>query len=119
MVRLTTLRERRIRGDLIETFKTLGGINRIDRNAWFNVADVNARATRMTSSVTEGGGEERKTNILRVESVRLEEENEEKLLHSTSGEGVEQSPRIYPATKECQRFQKRVRRLEKKTTGTR
>ena len=31
---LTTLKERRTRGDLIETFKTMKGFNRVDRQKW-------------------------------------------------------------------------------------
>ena len=69
---LTTLRARRQRGDAIETFKTLGGFNRVDRHAWFQIADENSRATRSTSSVSDIGDEEKKTNILKMESVRLD-----------------------------------------------
>ena len=69
---LTTLKERRKRGDAIETFKTLGGFNRVDKNAWFKLAEDDARATRSTATVTREGEEERKTNILRSETVRLD-----------------------------------------------
>ena len=69
---LTTLRERRKRGDAIETYKTLGGLNKVDKHAWFKVADEGARATRQTATVSETGGEEKKTNILVQENVRLE-----------------------------------------------
>ena len=69
---LTTLRERRKRGDVIETFKTLNGFNKVDKHSWFHVAEESARATRSTSSVSEEGGEVRKTNTLLKESVRLE-----------------------------------------------
>ena len=69
---LTTLRERRKRGDAIETFKTLGGFNNVDKHSWFQVAEENVRATRSTSSVSDSGEEEKKTNILMIESVRLE-----------------------------------------------
>ena len=69
---LTTLRERRKRGDAIETFKTLGGFNKVNKHNWFQIADENSRATRSTSSVSDIGDEERKTNILKMEKFRLE-----------------------------------------------
>ena len=52
---LTTLVERRERGDMIETFKTLKGFNNVDKNEWFcfrNATDT--RATRLTVSISDG-----------------------------------------------------------------
>ena len=69
---LTSLRERRERGDAIEAFKTLNGFNKVKKELWFNVAKENARATRSTSKVSENGEEERRTNVLLVEGTRLE-----------------------------------------------
>ena len=46
--------------------------NIIDKHTWFQIADENSRATRSTSSVSDIGDEERKTNILKMENVRLE-----------------------------------------------
>ena len=34
---LTTLRERRLRGDMIETFKTLKGFNKVEKERWFTL----------------------------------------------------------------------------------
>ena len=68
---LTTLRERRRRGDLIETFKTLNGFNRVDKNDWFILTQDNARETRRTTNITETGVE-RKKHILEKENPRLE-----------------------------------------------
>ena len=52
---LTSLRERRHRGDLIETFKTLKGIYRIDRSKWFRIVDQEgARQTRGSVTMEEG-----------------------------------------------------------------
>ena len=61
---LTTLKKRRERGDLIETFKALKGFYKIDPDKWFNRADQGtARETR--SSVTvEDGMTTRNTEIL-------------------------------------------------------
>ena len=68
---LTTLAERRIRGDAIEVFKTLKGINRVERENWFSVVGAEARPTRSTTSVSEEG-EERREWVLRVPRANLE-----------------------------------------------
>ena len=34
---LTTLHDRRIRGDLIETYKMLKGLSQVDHSTWFNI----------------------------------------------------------------------------------
>ena len=70
-VGLTTLRERRQRGDMIETFKTLKGFNRVEKDKWFTVVGEDARATRMTTIVTDAG-EIRKENVLQLERARLD-----------------------------------------------
>ena len=61
---LTTLKTRRERGDLIETFKALKGFYRVDRDEWFTRA--NQRTVRETrSSVTvEDGTTIHNTDIL-------------------------------------------------------
>ena len=41
-VGLTTLTERRRRGDIIETFKTMKGFNRVNKNNWFQFRDATA-----------------------------------------------------------------------------
>ena len=63
---LTTLQERRERGDLIETYKTLRGFNRVKVENWFTMESESARATRRTASVTEEG-------VVRKEYVVVEE----------------------------------------------
>ena len=68
---LTTLKERRIRGDAIETFKTLKGINNVEKEGWFVVVSDPARATRANTEVT-AEGERRRENVLKEESARLE-----------------------------------------------
>ena len=68
---LTTLEERRIRGDAIETFKTLKGFNRVQKENWFKEISDNARPTRMTSTV-QGGQVVKKEAVLEVERSRLE-----------------------------------------------
>ena len=61
---LTTLKERRERGDLIEAFKVLKGFYKVDKDVWFRRIDQ--RTTRETrSSVTvEDGTATQKTDIL-------------------------------------------------------
>ena len=68
---LTTLEERRNRGDAIETFKTLKGLNGIKKEKWFELETEDTRATRRNTEVTEEG-ERRRTGILVVEAARLE-----------------------------------------------
>ena len=71
-VGLTPLTERRQRGDMMETFRTLKGFNRVEKANWFKFRDPNSnRATRATVSVTEEGQQER-VNVLYKENVRIE-----------------------------------------------
>ena len=70
-VGLTTLTERRIRGDAIETFKTLKGFNKVDRNKWFQIETGDVRPTRRNTEITDEG-EVRKENVLVEEAARLE-----------------------------------------------
>ena len=52
---LTTLKERRARGDLIEAFKTLKGLNNVNKNEWFNISSSDVtRPTRANTVVVEG-----------------------------------------------------------------
>jgi hypothetical protein len=43
---LPTLEERRHQADMIQTFKIVRGINRVDYNTWFQLAPETGRATR-------------------------------------------------------------------------
>ena len=69
---LTTLGDRRKRGDLIETFKVLNGFSRVNKDEWFKIVPDEARPTRRTASVTDVGVEERRKNVLEQEGARLE-----------------------------------------------
>ena len=53
-VGLTTLEERRARGDMVETFKTLSGMNRVVASEWFDMQEEEARPTRANAVVVEG-----------------------------------------------------------------
>ena len=70
-VGLTTLTERRERGDAIETFKTIKGFNRVIKENWFEFETEDQRPTRRNTEITEEG-ERRKRNVLREERARLE-----------------------------------------------
>ena len=70
-VGLTTLTQRRERGDAIEAFKTLNGFNHVDKHQWFEIEDEEQRPTRR-NTVIDADGEKRRKNVLRVEAARLE-----------------------------------------------
>ena len=50
---MTTLKDRRTRGDMIETYKTLSGLNNVERDRWFQIQEERARPTRPTREATE------------------------------------------------------------------
>ena len=69
---LTTLRERRERGDMIETFKSVKGHNRVNKEEWFTFRDVSeTRNTRANSTVTSEGAT-RREDVMFMENHRLE-----------------------------------------------
>ena len=52
---LTTLRTRRERGDLIEAYKILQGVYKVDRDAWFSrTVQQTARETRSSVTIEDG-----------------------------------------------------------------
>ena len=69
---LTTLTERHEHGDMIKTFRTLRGFNRVDKSHWFQFRNAeNSRATRSTVSVAaEGGEQQERKDVLFLEGVR-------------------------------------------------
>ena len=72
-VGLTTLVERRERGDAIETFKTINGFNNVNREDWFSFRDAaNTRATRSTVSVSGDDEQLDKKDVLYKGNVRLD-----------------------------------------------
>ena len=59
---LTTLKERRERGDLIETYKTLNGFNNVDKFTWFELPENEQirHSTRSNTTIhVDGEGEAR------------------------------------------------------------
>ena len=87
---LTTLRERLLRGDLIETFKTMRGVNRVERGDWFSIqVDEEHRPTR-TNTLIVGGEVVRKWDVMVREQAALEVEN---FFFSARGEDLESATR--------------------------
>ena len=71
-VGLTTLTERRERGDMIETFRTMNGSNKVNKDEWFQFRNTeNTRATRSTVEIKDGEQQEQ-SHVLFKENVRLE-----------------------------------------------
>ena len=68
---LTTLKKRRERGDLIETFKVMNGLNRADKNKWLNIKNNITTTTRSTSNLS-NDGPVRRDDFLFMEHVRLD-----------------------------------------------
>ena len=68
---LTTLKERRERGDAIQTFKVLKGFTKVEREKWFQTVSDDARPTRATTKV-EGDRVVKKESVLVIERARLE-----------------------------------------------
>ena len=68
---LTTLKDRRNRGDAIEVFKTLKHINNVKAEKWFHVVGEDARPLRSNTLVGEEG-ETRREHVLEVERANLE-----------------------------------------------
>ena len=61
---LTTLKERRRRGDMAEVYKTLRGMNRVNKGEWFDIRSGEEAGPTRTNTVVEEGGVTRKTETL-------------------------------------------------------
>ena len=61
---LTTLRERRERGDLIEAFKVIKGHNNVNRELWFDLQSRESSRPTRTNATIEEGTERRKSDVL-------------------------------------------------------
>ena len=69
---LTTLSERRTRGDMIETFKTMRGINRVNRDDWFRVQVEEEHRPTRSNMVVVGEQLERRQEVIIGQRARLE-----------------------------------------------
>ena len=66
---LTTLKDRRERGDLVETFKTLNGLNNVDKAAWFELSEERIRpSTRSNTTICDNGEGEMRVSLLREQA---------------------------------------------------
>ena len=69
---LTTLKERRERGDMIQTFKIVNGIDDVDCKQWFTfLSEERPRPTRSTLQIGDDGSVSSKLT-LKAERCRLE-----------------------------------------------
>ena len=64
---LITLSERRLRGDMIETFKTMRGINRVNRDEWFKIQVGEEHRPTRSNTVVVGEVVERRGQPLSYE----------------------------------------------------
>ena len=69
---LTSLKERRKRGDLIEAYKTLNGINRVEKEKWFSIQEADLHQETRANSTVEEGQTTKKENVLVQERSNLE-----------------------------------------------
>ena len=69
---LITLIERRLRGDMIETFKTMRGINRVNRDEWFRIQVGEEHRPTRSNTVVVGEAVERRREVIVRERTNLE-----------------------------------------------
>ena len=110
---LTSLRERRERGDMIETFKTMRGINKVVREDWFDVREEQeqTQATRSNTMVVAGEA------VRRKEVVRLERANLEIRRHSftvRAGSKWNELPELVKEQKSVNAFKNQYDKWKKK-----
>ena len=65
---LTSLCERRIRGDMIQTFKIIKGIDDVDYKTWFKKVNECHQRTRLATSVSDNGDVVHSENLLEPKS---------------------------------------------------
>ena len=68
---LITLSERRVRGNMIETFKTMRGVNHVNRDEWFSMQLEEHRPTRSNTAVV-GEELERRKEVIIGQRAKLE-----------------------------------------------
>ena len=85
---LVSLRDRRMRGDMIQTFKILKGVDDVDHKSWFTKVSECHQRNRLAVSVSDEGDVVNSDNLLEPKS-RLG--SAEKLLQLQSGAAMEQS----------------------------
>ena len=61
------LKERRLRGDMIEVFKVLKGVNKVKVEEWFDIVEDGQRRTRQNTVMNEEGEAEPRQLVLKNE----------------------------------------------------
>ena len=69
---LSTLKERRKRGDLIEAYKTMKGFNKVERSSWFEFRNEEQTGSTRENVVIQEGKEEKKTDVIYKRRANLE-----------------------------------------------
>ena len=72
---LTTLKERRVRGDVIEAFKTLRGFNKVKKEEWFDIRSSEVTRPTRGNTVVRDGTEMKKVETLYKKPARSEIRN--------------------------------------------
>ena len=66
------LKERRLRGDMIETYKVMKGISQVNIEDWFQMVGEERRPTRQNALIGENGNVEWQEYVIQGERYRLE-----------------------------------------------
>ena len=69
---LVLLKERRVRGDMIEVFKVMKGVNKVEKEKWFEMVGDGQRSTRQNTYVNEEGESMHRADIIKKESFRID-----------------------------------------------
>ena len=69
---LVLLKERRLRGDMIEVFKVVKGINKVKREEWFDFVEEGQRRTRQNTVVKDEGEMEYRQEVIKKERYRID-----------------------------------------------
>jgi ribonuclease P/MRP protein subunit RPP40 len=75
---LTRLKDRRKRGDMIETFKIMSRFSKSDKRTWFEVQekeDYEGRRTRTNMRINEEGKSKRRENVIKGRKSRTDLQN--------------------------------------------
>ena len=65
------MKERRVRGDLIEAFKTLKGINKVEKSEWFDIRTNKITRPTRGNTVMVDGAERMKIETLYLYNISI------------------------------------------------
>jgi hypothetical protein len=67
------LKERRRKGDLIEAFKIIRGINKMNRKTWSDIdEEIRMRPIRQNREINKIGDEETRVDVIRMKKAKTE-----------------------------------------------